>query len=46
MTYTPIRKCSSFWTWLYFRRRMFGNTATMLRVCGWDSYGDPRFGFK
>ena len=36
MFYLPIRKCSSFWTWLFLRRVICGRV--VWRFCGWDSY--------
>ncbi len=34
--YLPIRKCSSFWTWLWFRRSGWSKA---ICVFGWDFYG-------
>jgi hypothetical protein len=36
LTYYPIRKCRSFWTWLFFYRYLCGRH--IWRVCGWDTY--------
>lgn len=46
MHYLKPSKCSSFWTWVFFCKRQFGGTAVLLRLFGWDSYGDSRFGYK
>jgi hypothetical protein len=32
--YVPVRKCASFWTWLYF-----WPACREPRICGWDFYG-------
>jgi hypothetical protein len=46
MTYTPIRKCASFWAWLLFVRPMCGGTAILIRLFGWDNYGSRWAGFR
>lgn len=35
--YLPIRKCSSVWTWLLYRRVICGRA--VWRIAGWDFYG-------